>query len=67
LIAAIPGLSVFRAFGPSGLGDLVQQRLEHVVVATVNQPHINRSVSQGLGCCDAGKASADDEHFGECF
>ncbi len=51
--------------GQAGGGDLVQQRLEQVMVATVHQSDADAAVGQGPGGPQAGKAAADDDQVGQ--
>ncbi len=44
-----------------GGGHLIEQRLEDVMVAPVDDGHIHRRVRQGLGGGEAGEASANDD------
>src|SRR5690348_15764897 len=42
--------------------ELVQQRLERVVVVLVDEDHVRVGVLQLSGCADAAEAAAEDEH-----
>ncbi len=60
--------------GADGLGDvgrrqhrerhLIEKRLKEVMIAAVDQGHVDGQVREALGRVEAGKASADDDHAG---
>ena len=43
---------------------LVEQGLEQVMIATVDQGHVDTAVREPLGGCEAAKAGADNHNFG---
>ena len=50
----------------SGGRHLVEQRLEQVVVASVDEGDVDECVVQRLGCCQAAEPSSDDDDVGPC-
>jgi hypothetical protein len=42
-------------------GNLVQERLEQMVVPSVDDRDVDRSISEGLRCVQAGKSRTDDD------
>src|SRR5262249_49383296 len=48
-------------------GDLVEQRLEHVMVGAIDPHGLNGRLLQGLGGGQAGESSADDDDNGSSF
>jgi hypothetical protein len=50
------------AFGEHARGDLVEQRLEEVVVGAVDDHHLDLGAAQGVGGEEPGEAAADDDH-----
>ena len=48
--------------GELGGGNLIQQRLELVVVVTVQQDHVDVMLGELLGASDAGKTASHNEH-----
>jgi hypothetical protein len=45
-------------------GDLIQQRLEQVIVVAIEQRHPNRCACERLRGFEAAEAAADDDHVG---
>jgi hypothetical protein len=72
-----PDVRLFAEDAADRLGDvrrredrrrhLVEQRLEQVVVVTVDDDHLDRLLGQRLGRLQPGEAAADDDHLGEGF
>jgi hypothetical protein len=45
----------------TGRGNLVQERLEQMVVPPVDDRDVDRSISESLRCVQAGKSGTDDD------